>query len=145
MTMNKMIAPCVGVVCFRHDGVLIIKRDKPPKQGEWSIPGGRIEFGEKAEDAALRELQEETGVNAALIGLVDIVDGIFCSESAATFGHHYLLCDYAAIWLNGEPQAGSDAASAEFVSPERLVELPLWEETRRVISKARELVLIYKN
>ena len=56
--------PAVGVVCFRGDDVLLIKRGAPPRAGEWSLPGGRIEFGERAADAALRELREETGWQA---------------------------------------------------------------------------------
>src|SRR4051794_30531839 len=59
--------PAVGVVCLRGDEVLLIRRGKPPLQGAWSLPGGRIELGERAADAALRELSEETGVQAELI------------------------------------------------------------------------------
>jgi 8-oxo-dGTP diphosphatase len=55
---------CVGVVCLRDDEVLLIRRGAPPLKGSWSLPGGRIEWGERAEDAALRELWEETGVEA---------------------------------------------------------------------------------
>ena len=47
--------PAVGIVCIRGEEVLLIRRGTPPKQGEWSIPGGRIEPGERAKDAALRE------------------------------------------------------------------------------------------
>lgn len=124
-------APCVGVVCLRGDEVLLIRRGKPPRQGEWSLPGGRIEAGERAVDAALRELREETGVEAELIGLVDVVDGVFPEA-----GRHYVLIDYAARWLSGEPVAGDDAAEARFVTlaeAERLVD---WNETRRIIREA---------
>jgi len=101
MTRYSPISPCVGIICFRGADVLLIKRGKPPKQGQWSIPGGHIEFGEPAEAAALRELKEETGIQAELCGLVD------------------------------------DASHAEFISPERLLELPLWDKTRRIIEAAR--------
>ena len=141
MRLENQIIPCVGIICFRGQDVLLIKRGKPPKQGEWSIPGGRIEFGERAEAAALRELREETGVTASLCGLVDVVDGLFKAEAGVQQSAHYLLCDYAARWTGGEPVGADDAMHAEFVSPDVLASLSLWEETRRVIEMARDLVV----
>ncbi len=124
-------APCVGVVCLRGDEVLLIRRGKPPKQGEWSLPGGRIEPGERAMDAALRELREETGVEAEITGLLDVVDGIFPDA-----GRHYVLIDYAARWLSGEPVAGDDAVEARFVARDQVDALVDWVETRRVVDLA---------
>lgn len=132
--------PAVGTVCFRGEDVLLIRRGTKPLAGDWSIPGGRIEFGETAEVAALRELAEETGVTARLCGLVDVVDAIFRSRSSGEVARHYVLFDYAAVWVSGEPVAGDDADHAEWISPARLAELPLWEETRRVIEAARLMV-----
>jgi len=132
--------PSVGIICFRGEDVALIRRGTKPLAGEWSIPGGRIEFGERAEVAALRELREETGLTARLIGLVDVVDAIFTSRSTGALTRHYLLFDYAAIWVSGEPIAGDDADHAEWISPTRLAGLPLWAETRRVIEAAREMV-----
>lgn len=123
--------PCVGVVCLRGDAVLLIRRGTPPKQGEWSLPGGRIEAGERAMDAALRELREETGVEAEITGLLDVVDGVFPEA-----GRHYVLIDYAARWLSGEPVAGDDAMEARFVALDQVEALVGWDETRRVIRLA---------
>ena len=123
--------PCVGVVCLREDEVLLIRRGTPPRQGEWSLPGGRIEPGERAVDAALRELREETGVEAEIIGLLDVVDGIFPEA-----GRHYVLIDYAARWISGEPAAGDDALEARFVAIDQAEALIRWDETRRVIRLA---------
>lgn len=66
--------PTVGVVCLRGEEVLLIKRGTPPRLGQWSVPGGRLEWGEALQDAALRELKEETGVDAELLGLIDVID-----------------------------------------------------------------------
>lgn len=132
--------PAVGTVCFRGADVLLIRRGTAPLAGDWSLPGGRIEFGERAEAAALRELTEETGVTARIAGLVDVVDAIFTSRSSGAVTRHYVLFDYAAVWVSGEPVAGDDAGHAEWISPARLAELPLWEETRRVIELARQVV-----
>ena len=123
--------PAVGIVCLRGDEVLLIRRGKPPKTGEWSLPGGRIEPGERAVDAALRELVEETGVTARITGLIDVVDGIFTEA-----GLHYVLIDYAAAWLAGEPLAGDDALEARFVPLAQIDELIDWSETRRIITLA---------
>lgn len=123
--------PCVGVVCLRGDEVLLIRRGRPPKQGEWSLPGGRIEPGERAVDAALRELHEETGVEAEITGLVDVVDGLFPEA-----GRHYVLIDYAARWLSAEPVAGDDALEARFVPLDKVDTLIEWSETQRVIRQA---------
>jgi 8-oxo-dGTP diphosphatase len=123
--------PAVGVVCLRDDAVLLIRRGKPPMLGSWSLPGGRIEPGERAVDAALRELAEETGVVAELTGLIDVVDGIFPDS-----GRHFLLIDYAARWLSGEPVAGDDALEARFVPLSDVDGLVSWSETRRVIAEA---------
>ena len=112
--------------------MLLIRRRKPPLQGAWSLPGGRGEWGETLQAAALRELVEETGVEAELLGLVDVVDGVFGADT------HYVLIDYAARWRSGEPRAGDDAAEAVFHPLARLGELGLWTETVRVIALAAE-------
>lgn len=129
----------VGTICFRGADVLLIRRAKPPRRGEWSLPGGRLEWGETLAHAALRELREETGVEARLCGLVDAVDGIFTSRESGTIWAHYALIDFAARWISGEPKAGDDAADAAFFAPEALDRLGLWDETLRVIAKARKL------
>lgn len=123
--------PAVGVVCLRGETVLLIRRGRPPRMGEWSLPGGRIEPGEPAAEAALRELREEAGVEAEITGLLDVVDGIFPEA-----GRHYVLIDYAARWLSGEPVAGDDAVEARFVAREEVEALVDWDETRRVIDLA---------
>lgn len=134
--LNRVV-PAVGTVCFKGDDVLLIRRGTKPLQGQWSLPGGRIERGERAETAALRELEEETAIAARIVALVDVVDAIFTSRQSGEVARHYLLFDYAAIWTAGEPAAGDDAAHAEWISPDRLDELELWDETRRIIAAAR--------
>ena len=121
------------MVCLRGEEVLLIRRVKPPLEGAWSLPGGRLEWGETLAAAALRELGEETAVCADLLGLVDVVDGLFGAET------HYVLVDYAARWRSGEPKAGDDAAEAAFHPLDRLNELGLWSETVRVIRMACRL------
>lgn len=130
MTWSSPV-PAVGVVCLRGDDVLLIRRGTPPRRGEWSLPGGRIEPGERSIDAALRELREESGVEADILGLVDVVDGLF-----PDMGRHYVLIDYVAVWTDGEPLAGDDADEAAFFALETAALMVVWDETRRIISEA---------
>ena len=131
----------VGVVCLRGDEVLLIKRGTPPLEDSWSLPGGRIEWGERAIDAALRELKEETGCTAKIIGLIDVVDAVLSrrGESGESPWGHYVLIDYAARWIGGEPIAGDDARDARFFAPAELAGLNLWSETLRIIEAARAM------
>ncbi|MDC0422363.1 NUDIX domain-containing protein [Hellea sp.] len=64
--MSKKFINCTGIVCFKDDEILLVRRGNPPRKGEWSIPGGKIEFGESETKAALRELYEETGIKASI-------------------------------------------------------------------------------
>lgn len=128
--------PTVGVVCLKGDLVLLIKRGTPPRLGQWSLPGGRIEWGEAVDVAALRELKEETGVEAELTGLLDVVDGVFTSRETGETTRHYVMIDYAARWTGGEPMAGDDAADARFFTREEAMAAVEWDETRRVIGQA---------
>jgi 8-oxo-dGTP diphosphatase len=128
-------APTVGVVCLRGDEVLLIRRGTPPRLNQWSVPGGRLEWGETLQVAALRELKEETGVEAELLGLLDVVDGVFPARPGGEITRHYVMIDYAARWTGGEPVAGDDAAEARFVTLDEAMALVEWEETRRVIAE----------
>jgi len=127
-----------GIIVFRGDEVLLIRRGKPPYKGEWSIPGGKIEHGETAEEAALRELDEETGVKAEIIGLVGVVDSIGARQGEGDW--HFVLIDYAARWLSGEPVAADDVSDAQFLPLDEAIERTRWDKTRSVIRRARDMV-----
>ena len=128
----------VGAVVFRDDRVLLIKRGKPPRMGDWSLPGGMQEIGETVFEAASREVQEETGVTISDIALIDVVDSI-TRDGDARVQFHYTLVDVVAKWRSGEPAGGSDAMHAEFMSFDEVSKIVLWRETHRIIAKAREM------
>ena len=125
----------VGAVVFRGDEVLVIRRAKPPLQNAWSIPGGKVEYGESLHDAVRREVREETGVEIDIIDLIDVFESL-PSENGGD--HHYVMVDYVADWSTGEPTAGDDAAAAEFVSICEAQERLSWDETRRALAVALE-------
>ncbi len=124
----------VGVVVLKGDEVLLIRRGRPPKQGEWSIPGGRQEFGETVRETARREVLEETGITCVDPRLVDVVDLIRPDGQG-----HWTLVDFAADWVSGEPVAGDDAAEAKWVPLTEVGNLGLWTETVRIIRAATSL------
>jgi 8-oxo-dGTP diphosphatase len=130
----------VGAVIWRGPvRLLLVRRGQPPRLGEWSIPGGRVEAGETLKEALLREVAEETSLTIAIAGLVDVVDLI---EQDANRGvaAHYVLVDFSARWQAGESCAGSDVAECGWFAPADAVALVAWAETRRVIrASAREL------
>ena len=126
----------VGIVCFRGGDVLMIRRGKPPREGAWSLPGGRQKLGETVRDCALRELRQETNVEAVIGPLLDVVDSL-TRDGDGGLQYHYTLVDFRADWTSGVPRAGGDAAEARWFTPAELQALDLWRETRRVIELAR--------
>ena len=128
----------VGAVVFRDDRILLIRRGKPPRMGDWSLPGGMQEIGETVFEAAAREVREETGVTISDIALIDVVDSITLDDDSRV-QFHYTLVDVVAKWRSGEPAGGSDAMHAEFMSFDEVSKIVLWRETQRIIAKAREM------
>ena len=126
----------VGIVCLRDGEVLLVRRAKPPREGSWSLPGGRQKLGETVRRTAARELLEETGIEAEIGPLLDVVDSITPGDEGRPV-YHYTLVDFAAEWRAGEARAGGDAADARWFAPAELDALELWEETRRIIEMAR--------
>jgi len=123
----------IGTVVFKADRVLLVKRARPPAAGSWSLPGGRQQWGETTRAAALREVREETGVEAEILELLDVVDFIERGADGAV-ATHFTLVDYLARWRIGRPAAASDAAEAVWAGLGELGRFGLWEETRRIIA-----------
>ena len=125
----------VGAVVLNADDVLLVRRGKAPRMGQWSLPGGAQKLGETVFDAARREVREETGVEIEILGLLDVVDSI-SRDPAGDIDYHYTLVDVAATWRAGSVNAGGDAAEAVWVPRMELSKLDLWSETARMIELA---------
>jgi len=107
----------VGAVVLDGDRVLLVRRGGQPSRGRWSIPGGLVHLGERLEDAVVREVEEECGLQIRLLGLCGVIDRIVPGEPSdpAPVRYHFVIIDYVAEPVGGTLQAGSDAAEARWV------------------------------
>ena len=127
---------------FRGREVLLIERGKEgPFRGLWSLPGGRIEPGEPARAAALREAREETGVVAELAGVLDVHD-VIRRGPAGELVSHYLLAVFYGRWVSGEPIAGDDALTARFVPLDAIHELRTTDGAADLVNRAAALLQV---
>ncbi len=106
--------PCVGAIVLDSQGrLLMVQRANPPAQGQWSIPGGRVEPGESAVDAIVREVREETNLRVRVLREVGKV------TRDAPAGGRYVIRDFLAEVVEVAPLvAGDDALDARFVHPD---------------------------
>ena len=114
---------CVGAVAVVDGRLLLIRRGHGPAAGEWSVPGGRVEGGETLAEAVVRELAEETGLEAVCDDLVGWVERI-------GDGYHFVIFDFMVTVLDGPetvPTAGADAAEAAWVALDEVSHLRLTE------------------
>jgi len=128
----------VGVVVLAARRVLLVRRGKPPRQGQWSLPGGAQKLGETVFEAAAREVREETGLDVEVLGLADVVDSIR-HDDANRVRYHYTLVDVFAVARAGTLKAGGDAADAAWFEIADVAGLGLWSETERIIALACEM------
>jgi 8-oxo-dGTP diphosphatase len=127
----------VGAVVWRGERVLLVRRAKPPRAGQWSLPGGAQQLGETLAEAVRREVREETGLDlegVQLLTTVDLVD----RDQGGRVRYHFTLVDFTAEASHGEAVAGDDAAAVAWFAIDELPGLGLWSETLRIIGDAAE-------
>jgi ADP-ribose pyrophosphatase YjhB (NUDIX family) len=127
----------VGVVVWHGDRVLLIRRNKAPRRGQWSLPGGAQKLGETVAEAARREVKEEADLEIDLGEIVATVDLIERAQDHRV-RYHYTLIDFVAEAASPALRAGSDAAEARWFEVAEIETLGLWSETVRVIKLAGE-------
>lgn len=124
---------------FRGRSVLLVERGKNAPRGTWALPGGHIEPGERAAEAAAREVLEETGLPVSIHGLVDVRDVIIHSPAGELTVHYVLTVYHGVAASDADPHAQSDAADARFVHFDDLTALQLTPGVAEAIALARRL------
>jgi ADP-ribose pyrophosphatase YjhB (NUDIX family) len=120
MAVVRRPLPAAIAVVLKDDAVLLVRRANPPDAGYWGFPGGKIDFGERIEDAAIRELQEETGVRAQAQSIFAAVDAFDLADDGEV-RQHYVLIAVLCLWIDGTPRAGDDALDAAWFGVDALM------------------------
>ena len=127
----------VGAIILDGDQILLEKRKNSPGKGKWSVPGGLVELGENVEDAVIREVKEETGLEVYEPRLVDVVNYVSWGEKGAVM-YHYIIIDYLVTVRSGNPKAASDAEDLKWVPFNEVEEYNLTESFRRFFQQNRQ-------
>ncbi|MCA1454986.1 NUDIX hydrolase [Bradyrhizobium sp. BRP22] len=126
----------VSGAIFRDGKVLLVRRARSPGKGFYSLPGGRVEFGESLHTALHREVDEETGLRidiVALAGWREVLPG-------SAGGEHYLIMSFAARWAAGEPKLNDEHDDFKWLDPDEIGDLKVTGGLQEVIQAARRLI-----
>ena len=126
----------VSATIFRDGKILLVRRARSPARGFYSLPGGRVEFGETLHAALHREVAEETALKIEILDLAtwrEVLPG-------TTGGGHYLIMSFAARWTSGEVVLNDELDDHKWLAPEALGELKMTFGLQEVIQSARRLL-----
>lgn len=123
----------VGAIVRRGDAILLVLRGKEPNAGRWAIPGGRQRLGESLQQAAEREILEETKI-VVRAGEVIYTTEVIERDASGEVRYHYVILDLEAEYLSGEPKAGDDALEARWVTLSEVKQLPVTTSTVKALS-----------
>ncbi len=127
----------VGAIILDRDKILLEKRKNSPGKGKWTVPGGLVELGERIEQAVIREVKEETGLDVVEPRLVDVVNYVSLGEKGSV-KYHFVIVDYLVKVKGGKPRAASDADALKWVPFNEVEEYDLTNSFRRFFQRNRQ-------
>jgi 8-oxo-dGTP diphosphatase len=133
----------VGAVVIRDGKILLVKRGIAPSKGLWAIPGGALDLGETLQQAAEREILEETGVVIRARKPIYAFD-FFERSGDGRIRFHFVIVDLAADYISGEVRGADDALDARWLAPADLDHLPVSENTLKLLSAVGFLKIEYR-
>ena len=143
MTDARLYPPrpilAASVAVFRHGKVLLASRTAPPAENLFSLPGGLVEVGEGLAEAALRELMEEVGVTARIVGFNQHVEIIERDEGGGV-RRHFVVASFVGEWLAGEPRTGPEAGAVLWADPDDIGGLATTPKLAHILQGAKRLM-----
>jgi len=124
----------VGALIIKNEKVLLVKRDRPPAKSQWAVPGGKVNLGETLQQAAVREIFEETGISIIPGEPIYTFDTIHMDDSGKV-QFHYVIVDILAEFKEGELKAGDDASDVGWFSKEDIEKLSVNPKTKTLAFK----------
>jgi 8-oxo-dGTP diphosphatase len=133
----------VGGVVVQNSQVLLARRGTEPMKGQWSIPGGMLEVGESLKHGVKRELAEETGLEVAVLDLIEVCERIIPAPPGASRQvphYHYVILDYLCVSVGGNLRPGGDITEMALIQEEDFASYNLNETTLQVLHKALRMI-----
>jgi 8-oxo-dGTP diphosphatase len=124
----------VGAVVIEKEQVLLVKRKFPPQKGKWAIPGGLVKLGETLQEAAQREIKEETGLIIKAKEPIHTFDLIEQNPQGKIL-FHYVIVDLLADYIDGEVTPADDASDAGWFRPDEIEGLDISDNTKKLLVK----------
>jgi 8-oxo-dGTP diphosphatase len=126
----------VSAAIFRDGRILLVRRARAPAKGAYSLPGGRVEFGEALHTALTREIDEETALRVEIVGLAGWREIL----PATGGGGHYLIMSFAARWTAGEPRLNDELDDFKWLAPDALGDLKVTDGLGQILAAAGRLI-----
>lgn len=129
----------VSAAIFRDGKVLLVRRAGAPAKGLWTLPGGRVEVGEKLVDAVTREVMEETGLSIDVIGLAGYRESIL-ADAVGDRGRHFVILPFAACWVAGDVTLNDELDDSRWLPIDDVNGLQTTEGLLDILRRAEKLL-----